>query len=99
MPIYSYKCSNCQKILDKFQKAGTNGSAKCDFCNSEAIRIYSPVGIIFKGSGFYKTDYASSTKSSSASTPAEKSQKKKKETKAESKKAEKTESQTSKPSS
>ncbi len=89
MPIYSYKCKKCEKIFDKFQKPGANGNTKCESCNEEAIRIFSPVGIIFKGSGFYKTDYGSSTKAASGSPTDTKD--KKKETKADSKKPEKTE--------
>ena len=80
MPIYSYKCSKCGKIIDKLEKAGENGNGKivCDDCNADAFRIFSPVGIIFKGSGFYSTDYKSSTKgtsgvSSSSKAPSVKS--------------------------
>ncbi|MBA7509197.1 hypothetical protein ES705_01142 [subsurface metagenome] len=59
MPIYSYKCENCGRIFDKFQKVGGDGNIKCIFCNSNTNRLFSPVGIIFKGSGFYTTDYKS----------------------------------------
>ncbi|MDD3818754.1 MAG: zinc ribbon domain-containing protein [Actinomycetota bacterium] len=62
MPIYSYKCKKCGKVFDKFQKFNENdGSNKtqCIYCNSDAVRMFSPVGIIFKGSGFYTTDYKS----------------------------------------
>jgi len=99
MPIYSYKCSNCGKVFDKFQKPGTNGKTKCDFCSSEALRIFSPVGIIFKGSGFYKTDYGSSPKASGTTSPKTKSVDKKKDSKAETKDSKKIEAKTSKPSS
>ena len=64
MPIYSYKCRKCGKVFDSFQKAGESGRIKCLYCDSEAQRIYSPVGIILKGSGFYTTDYGSSHKKS-----------------------------------
>jgi len=59
MPIYSYKCKNCGRIFDEFRKVGSNDNVKCIFCNSDADRLFSPVGIIFKGSGFYTTDYKS----------------------------------------
>lgn len=59
MPIYSYKCENCGRIFDKFQKVGGDGNIKCIFCDSNTNRLFSPVGIIFKGSGFYTTDYKS----------------------------------------
>ncbi len=61
MPIYSYKCKNCGRIFDEFRKVGSNDNVKCIFCNSDADRLFSPVGIIFKGSGFYTTDYKSSS--------------------------------------
>lgn len=70
MPIYSYKCSNCEKIFDKFEKPGSISKVKCPDCDSEALRIFSPVGIVFKGSGFYSTDYNSkSSKPASSVSP------------------------------
>ncbi len=64
MPIYSYKCKKCGKIFDSFQRADENSNIRCIYCDSEAQRIFSPVGIILKGSGFYTTDYRSSHKKS-----------------------------------
>jgi putative FmdB family regulatory protein len=63
MPIYSYKCGNCGEVFDKLVKAGGNGKVKCVECKSDTKRVFSPVGIIFKGSGFYSTDYKSGSKS------------------------------------
>jgi len=67
MPIYSYKCEKCGRVFDKFEKAsdsnGNNGIVKCIYCGSDAKRLFSPAGLIFKGSGFYKTDYRSTSKS------------------------------------
>jgi len=45
-------------------KADGNGNIKCIYCNSDSQRLYSPVGIIFKGSGFYVNDYKSSSDTS-----------------------------------
>ncbi len=85
MPIYSYKCNNCEKIFDKFEKPGSNVKATCPDCSSEALRIFSPVGIVFKGSGFYSTDYnsKSSKPASSVSPEIKKDEVKKEETKTE----------------
>jgi putative FmdB family regulatory protein len=66
MPIYSYKCNNCGKVFDKFEKIGSKDKIFCTDCESEALRIFSPVGIVFKGKGFYSTDYG--TKSSKTSS-------------------------------
>jgi putative FmdB family regulatory protein len=57
MPIYSYKCSSCGKIFEKFKKSEDHERVFCNACGSKALRIFSPVGIIFKGKGFYSTDY------------------------------------------
>ena len=85
MPIYSYKCENCGEVFDKPGKAGGNGRVKCVECNSDAQRVFSPVGIIFKGSGFYSTDYKSGSKSTkvadnSSSTSRDKTENKKQDT-------------------
>ena len=90
MPIYSYKCSNCEKIFDRFEKSGSNGKVLCPDCKSEALRIFSPVGIVFKGSGFYSTDYNS--KSSKAPAPTSTEKVKEKVEKKEDKKPEKNDS-------
>ncbi|HAX18544.1 MAG TPA: FmdB family transcriptional regulator [Actinobacteria bacterium] len=86
MPIYSYKCSNCEKVFDKFEKPGNNSKVICPDCGSEALRIFSPVGIVFKGSGFYSTDYNSKSSKAASSTSLEN---KKDEVKKEAKKEEK----------
>jgi putative FmdB family regulatory protein len=79
MPIYSYKCEKCGRIFDELQKAGYKGNIKCIYCNSDASRLFSPVGVIFKGSGFYTTDYKSNSRnfrSNNTSTSKEKDNKK-----------------------
>ena len=85
MPIYSYKCESCGEVFDKLVKAGGNGKVKCVECKSDMQRVFSPVGIIFKGSGFYSTDYKSGSKSSkvadnSSSSSQDKAADKKKDT-------------------
>lgn len=69
MPIYTYKCKNCGKVTEKFKSMNSNGSEKCEHCSSETSMVFSPAGIIFKGSGFYTTDYkASGSKQAATST-------------------------------
>jgi putative FmdB family regulatory protein len=68
MPIYSYRCDKCGETFDKLVKPGGNGSIPCVHCESDTRRVYSPVGIIFKGSGFYSTDYKSGSKNASGNT-------------------------------
>jgi putative FmdB family regulatory protein len=69
MPIYSYRCDKCGETFDKLVKSGGNGCMPCIHCESDTRRVYSPVGIIFKGSGFYSTDYKSGSKSAESNAP------------------------------
>jgi putative FmdB family regulatory protein len=82
MPIYSYKCESCGEIFDRLVKSGENGKVLCIHCNSVTKRVFSPVGIIFKGSGFYSTDYKTGTKGAgSVASSGEKSKKDSQKTK------------------
>lgn len=57
MPVYTYRCDNCGVQFD--QKEGYNDPTmtQCPECEEESLhRVYRPVGIVFKGSGFYATD-------------------------------------------
>ena len=56
MPIYEYKCEKCSLRFELKRRFSDNGSVPCLQCGTEANRIFSPVPIIFKGSGFYVTD-------------------------------------------
>ncbi len=68
MPIYTYKCKSCGEIFEKMKSMGSNGTEVCQICKSEAVRMFSPAGIIFKGSGFYTTDYKSNSSKNSTSS-------------------------------
>lgn len=60
MPVYTYRCDACGLVFD--QRLGFNDPqpTRCPECGAEALhRVYKPVGIIFKGSGFYATDHRS----------------------------------------
>lgn len=55
MPIYEYKCSACSDVFEEMH--GVNETVSCcPRCGGRVRRLFHPVGIIFKGSGFYKTD-------------------------------------------
>jgi putative FmdB family regulatory protein len=56
MPIYEYECERCSLRFELKRRFSDNGSGFCPQCGSEAHRVFSPVPIIFKGSGFYVTD-------------------------------------------
>jgi len=60
MPIYTYHCDNCGIRFDQQQKFTDNPLTLCPECNEPTLRkIYQPVGIVFKGKGFYATDHRS----------------------------------------
>ncbi len=68
MPLYAYKCDNCGVQFDRMQKFSDKPIKRCPECSKSTVRrVIQPSGIIFKGSGWYKTD---SRSSSSASVPA-----------------------------
>lgn len=57
MPVYTYQCENCGIRFDRYQKFTDQPLAWCPECAKKTLRkVYSPVGIVFKGSGFYATD-------------------------------------------
>ncbi|MGI6740665.1 MAG: FmdB family zinc ribbon protein [Brevefilum sp.] len=57
MPIYTYQCENCGIRFDQYQKFTEDHLIICPECGEPALRkVYQPVGIVFKGKGFYATD-------------------------------------------
>ncbi len=61
MPTYEYECKGCRKIFDVFQNITAKPLKQCPVCKGKVRRLIgSGSGIIFKGSGFYQTDYRSS---------------------------------------
>jgi len=61
MPTYEYKCQDCGFTFEKFQSMKDKPLEKCPKCDGRVQRLISSGGgIIFKGSGFYATDYATS---------------------------------------
>jgi len=74
MPTYEYKCKNCEEVFEIFQKMTDAPLRDCPVCGGVLSKVISGgIGIIFKGSGFYTTDYKNS--SSVGSSPAGKSTK------------------------
>jgi len=61
MPTYDYECGKCGHTFDKFQSIKAPAIRKCPSCGKLAVRrlIGAGAGVIFKGSGFYQTDYRS----------------------------------------
>ncbi len=61
MPTYDYQCRSCGVITELVHSMLEDGPTKCERCGDELRRLFHPTGIIFKGSGFYKTDSRSSS--------------------------------------
>lgn len=61
MPTYEYECARCQHTFEEFQKITDKPLTKCPKCGGKLRRLITGgVGLIFKGSGFYVTDYKKS---------------------------------------
>ncbi|HEX8218311.1 MAG TPA: FmdB family zinc ribbon protein [Chloroflexia bacterium] len=70
MPVYEYQCKNCGQRFEKIQPVTSDPLTECLLCGQGPIRrVLHPVGVIFKGSGWYVTDNRSSGRSGSSSGP------------------------------
>ncbi|WP_131768629.1 FmdB family zinc ribbon protein [Candidatus Protofrankia californiensis] len=56
MPRYEYRCTACDRDLEVVQNFNDAALTECPTCNGKLRRVFSSVGVVFKGSGFYKTD-------------------------------------------
>jgi putative FmdB family regulatory protein len=87
MPTYEYVCDNCGNKFETFQSIKADPLKHCDVCGKDALRrlISAGGGLIFKGSGFYLTDYKNKPSESSKSSTSKPKEAKTTETKTESK--------------
>ncbi|MGE5249374.1 MAG: FmdB family zinc ribbon protein [Bacteroidota bacterium] len=83
MPVYTYRCENCGIQFDRQQSFHDEPLKICPECRKKSLKkVIAPVGIVFKGSGFYSTDHRSS---SGSTTRTSKKDQGKQETKPETK--------------
>ena len=68
MPTYEYRCTDCDEHLEVVQSFSDEPLTTCPKCGGQLRKVFSPVGIVFKGSGFYKTDSRGAGKSGSHKT-------------------------------
>lgn len=68
MPIYEYACTACGERTEAKQSFADPPLTECPQCGGSLRKLYSPVGIVFKGSGFYSTDAKKKAGSSSSSS-------------------------------
>lgn len=73
MPLYEYKCEQCQQRLEAIQRFSEDPYTICPHCGGPLKKLISSPAIKFKGSGFYITDYGKSGSSASTSTGSSKS--------------------------
>ena len=69
MPTYEYACSACGHQFEAVQSFSDAAITECPECKGEVRKVYSNVGVVFKGSGFYKTDSRSTTTAPKTETP------------------------------
>ncbi len=68
MPTYQYRCTECGHDLEAVQKFSDAALTQCPSCHGQLRKIYNAVGVVFKGSGFYRTDSRPKEGSSSGSS-------------------------------
>ncbi|MFE6826886.1 FmdB family zinc ribbon protein [Streptomyces sp. NPDC057690] len=73
MPTYQYQCTECGEGLEAVQKFTDDALTECPNCGGRLKKVFSAVGIVFKGSGFYRNDSRGSSSSSSPASSAKSS--------------------------
>jgi putative FmdB family regulatory protein len=68
VPTYQYTCTECAEPLEVVQKFTDAPLAECVACGGRLRKVFSPVGIVFKGSGFYRTDSRNGSSSAASVT-------------------------------
>lgn len=68
MPTYQYRCADCGHFFEIVQSFSDDSLTVCPQCEGALRKVFNAVGVVFKGSGFYKTDSRSTSSSSSSSS-------------------------------
>ncbi|QLL06589.1 FmdB family zinc ribbon protein [Mycobacterium vicinigordonae] len=68
MPTYSYACTECGHRFDKVQAFTDDALTTCEQCSGRLRKLFNSVGVVFKGSGFYRTDSREASKAEKSST-------------------------------
>jgi putative FmdB family regulatory protein len=68
VPTYQYACTACEHRFDAVQSFSDASLTECPECGGKLRKLYGSVGVVFKGSGFYRTDSRSESKATAAST-------------------------------
>ena len=70
MPTYQYACTECGHAFEQFQSFSDDALTECPECSGPLRKLFNAVGVVFKGSGFYRTDSRDKAPSKESSTPA-----------------------------
>ena len=73
MPTYQYACTACDHRFDAVQSFSDASLTECPECGGKLRKLYGSVGVVFKGSGFYRTDSRSESKATAAASTSDKS--------------------------
>jgi putative FmdB family regulatory protein len=65
MPRYDFRCPGCDTTFEVVRPASERDVPSCPDCGQQAKRVFTPVGVVFKGSGFHSTDYPTATSAKS----------------------------------
>ena len=68
MPTYQYRCTACGHELEEFQSFTDDALTVCPVCGGQLRKVFNAVGVVFKGSGFYRTDSRTDSRTASAAT-------------------------------
>ncbi|QCX28548.1 FmdB family transcriptional regulator [Nocardioides jishulii] len=64
VPTYQYACTECDHAFEQFQSFSDDALTECPQCHGRLRKLFNAVGVVFKGSGFYRTDSRSGQSSS-----------------------------------
>lgn len=68
MPTYQYACTECSNAFEQFQSFSDDALTVCPECQGKLRKVFNAVGVVFKGSGFYRNDARGSSSSTSTSS-------------------------------
>lgn len=70
MPTYQYSCTDCGHFFEAVQSFSDDSLTVCPECEGKLRKVFNAVGVVFKGSGFYRNDSRGTTSSTSPAAPA-----------------------------
>ena len=70
MPTYQYSCTECGHFFEQFQSFSDDSLTVCPSCQGQLRKVFNAVGVVFKGSGFYRTDSRSASAGGDTPKPA-----------------------------